>query len=103
MKSLNELGSLYHQYDIKSELLRSSNDILIHITSEIGECFTAIRNYEPKLYPGENGKPEGLGPELADIVILTAKLAAYHGIDLEKMIELKHDFNLTRLPKAATE
>lgn len=100
MKSLNELGQQYYEFDQDSNMLRTNNDILAHIMSELGEAFTCIRKNRVDLYfdVGQNMKPEGLGPELADIIILTFKLAAYNGIDLDRMIKLKHDYNLTRLP-----
>ncbi len=42
------------------------------------------------------GKPEGLPSELADIVIRVADLAEALGIDLEREIELKHGYNVSR-------
>lgn len=36
-----------------------------------------------------DGKPEGLGSELADIIILTAGIANYCNIDLEKDVAEK--------------
>jgi NTP pyrophosphatase (non-canonical NTP hydrolase) len=39
------------------------------------------------------GKPEGLGPELADVVIRCFQLAADVGIDLAAECETKMDYN----------
>lgn len=103
---LNELGPFYLEWDEKTYGKRpETHFILNHITSELSEAFTCIRNKEGNLYfeAGNNFKPEGLGPELADVIILTAKLAALHGINLERMIKLKHDYNLTRPAKAKGE
>lgn len=41
-------------------------------------------------------KPEGFGIELADAIIRIGDLAEYLGIDLEEMIKLKFEYNLTR-------
>lgn len=95
--NLSRLGKTYEQWDLQNGLARSNNDILAHIMSELGEAFECIREGDIELNHDET-KPEGLGPELADIIILAAKLAAYNGIDIEKMIELKHNYNTTRIP-----
>lgn len=99
--SLTRLGKTYEQWDLQAGMARSNNDILAHISSELGEAFTAIRNCQMGVsysdYKGQAIKPEGLGPELADVVILVAKLAAYNQIDLDEMIKLKHTFNIKRL------
>lgn len=101
--SLTRLGKTYEQWDLQAGMARSNNDILMHITSELGEAFTCIRKFKVPLYFSGHStdaapKPEGLGPELADVIILAAKLAAYNNIDIDEMIRLKHNFNLTRLP-----
>lgn len=101
--NLTKLGQSYEQWDKDAGKAHSINDILMHITSELGEAFECVRKkekdyWERTMPQGLPGKPEGLGPELADVVILVAKLAAYNNIDIEKMIELKHNYNLTRLP-----
>lgn len=98
--NLSRLGKTYEQWDLQNGLARSNNDILAHIMSELGEAFECIRKVNIELChsPGAPPKPEGLGPELADVIILAAKLAAYNGIDIEKMIELKHNYNTTRIP-----
>jgi NTP pyrophosphatase (non-canonical NTP hydrolase) len=106
MRSVNEIGTFYVDWDESTYGKRADTHFVInHIMSELGEVFTCVRNKEKALYfdASNNFKPEGLGPELADVIILTAKLAALHGIDLERMIKLKHDYNLTRPAKATGE
>lgn len=44
----------------------------------------------------EGGKPEGIPPELADIVIWCCDMADYYGIDLEAAIIQKHEYNKSR-------
>lgn len=49
-----------------------------------------------EVYYREDGKPEGVIMELADIVIRCLDFAEGYDIDLEKAIIEKHRFNLTR-------
>jgi NTP pyrophosphatase (non-canonical NTP hydrolase) len=44
----------------------------------------------------EDGKPEGVGPELADVIIRCLDLANACGINIEKEIDDKAAFNATR-------
>jgi NTP pyrophosphatase (non-canonical NTP hydrolase) len=51
--------------------------------------------FEPSAPVGED-KPIGFASELADVVIRVMDLAEAMGIDLEREILLKHEYNLTR-------
>lgn len=69
---------------------------LIH--EEVSEALGEYRSGRMSLWfaaPG-NLKPEGFGVELADTVIRIADLAESLGIDLEHLIAIKHEYNLTR-------
>ena len=69
---------------------------LIHSeASEVLEEFRAGRS-AIETYYREDGKPEGVPSELADIVIRCMDMASYYGIDLEKAILEKHKFNKGR-------
>lgn len=46
--------------------------------------------------PEDDAKPEGFGIELADAVIRIMDICAHNGIDLQNMIERKHEYNLVR-------
>jgi NTP pyrophosphatase (non-canonical NTP hydrolase) len=66
---------------------------LIH--SEISEALEAERERMP-YHCVVHGKPEGLGPELADAIIRILDLTCFLGLDMEKIIREKHEYNLTR-------
>jgi len=74
-------------------------EMLMLIVSEAAEAMEEDRKagfmIDPIRYR-EDGKPEGFGPELADIVIRTGHLAAAQGIDLADMVRQVQTFNRTR-------
>jgi NTP pyrophosphatase (non-canonical NTP hydrolase) len=71
---------------------------LIH--SEASEALEAYRNKEPLSWvrqdTGGAMKPEGLGSEFADILIRLGHYAEALGIDLEREVVRKLDYNRTR-------
>ena len=68
---------------------------LIH--SEVSEAVEELRKgYRREVYYREDGKPEGVGMELADVVIRSFDLAEMLGIDLWNCVLEKHSFNKTR-------
>ena len=67
---------------------------LIH--SEISEAYEEYRKGTPLVYNGVDGKPEGIGPEFADILIRVGHYAVLLGIDLDEMIRIKMEYNKTR-------
>lgn len=64
--------------------------------SELSEALECLRNNEPDFYTGENGKPEGVAPELADAVIRIFDLCGMLGLDLGSAIIDKMAHNATR-------
>lgn len=67
---------------------------LIH--EEVSEALGEYRSERMRLWEGPNGKPEGFGVELADVIIRVCDLAESLDIDLETLIELKHRYNVNR-------
>lgn len=68
------------------------------ITSELSEALEEERAGKPVLYydPAHPDKPEGVGVEMADAVIRILGFCEHRDINLEALIELKHEYNKTR-------
>lgn len=68
------------------------------IMSEVAEIVEELRmGHAPtKNFYREDGKPEGIPSELADVVIRCFEMAEYYGIDLEKAMQEKQAYNKTR-------
>lgn len=43
-----------------------------------------------------HSKPEGIAAELADVIIRVLDYCAYAGIDIENVLEVKHEYNKSR-------
>lgn len=69
------------------------------ICSEAAEAIEDARNGHMSTTIREDGKPDGLGSELADIVIRVCDSAGALGIDMEAELRAKLAFNRTRSHK----
>lgn len=69
---------------------------LMLIVTELAEAMEEYRNGHMDEWYGDNGKPEGFGPELADTIIRIGDLAHALGLDLNALVKEKHQFNLNR-------
>ena len=82
-------------YSIEDIAMRAA---LLH--TEVTEAFEEARNgrqFDDVYYmPNKPTKPEGMPIEIADVVIRCMDWCGGLGIDLEAMIKLKHDYNVTR-------
>lgn len=73
----------------------STGERLALIHSEISEALEEVRDKNPVVYE-KDGKPEGIGIELADAVIRIGDLCEILGVDLEECIRIKTEFNRGR-------
>lgn len=73
-------------------------ELLCLVHSEVSEALEELRaGHAPdEEYIGAGGKIEGVGAELADVLIRVADLAGAYGIDLAGAVVRKMSFNATR-------
>ncbi len=74
---------------------KSKGESILMIMTELAEVVEELRSDE-KHYYEVNGKPEGIGPELADIIIRTLDFSESLGINIEEMMIKKHEYNKSR-------
>lgn len=75
---------------------RTQGDWAALAHSEISEALEAYRKGEPLMWVDENGKPEGIAVEYADLIIRVLHWAAIHGVDMGALLLLKMTYNDTR-------
>lgn len=94
---LNELVKRAHETAVRHGFWNPAPEfgtsiVLIH--SELSEAWEEARAGKPVLYYNTGSdKPEGIGAELADVMILTAGLCGNLGIDLDDIVRRKLDYN----------
>jgi NTP pyrophosphatase (non-canonical NTP hydrolase) len=100
-KSIATWSKEIHEEAVKhgwwEEENRSNAEQFMNMTAEISEAWEEWRCNKPMDYVYWVGdKPEGVPIELADCVIRIMDTCYHYGIDLEKMMEIKHTYNKTR-------
>ena len=72
--------------------------LLMYLVTELAEAMEDWRKGAPidEWHFDEQGKPQGIPTELADVVIWTASLAGRYGFDLDVAVQAKMAYNATR-------
>lgn len=100
--NIKELVQESHQMAVEKgwwQNPRTPGECIALMHSELSEALEEIR--KPQCAINQNwyqpdGKPEGVGAELADTVIRIADFCGHHGIDLESIIIEKMEYNRKR-------
>jgi len=64
--------------------------------SELSEGLECFRESQPLSWTDDEGKPQGLASEYADVLIRIGHYASLMGINLEFELERKLKYNMTR-------
>ena len=67
---------------------------LVH--SELSEALESWRNKEPPSWTDDDGKPQGIGSEFADVLIRLGHYASIFDVNLEAEVQRKLAYNATR-------
>jgi len=109
MNDLNKLSQDIHKIQVDKGFFdkpRETGTLLMLITSELAECLESDRknkhsildniNNEDFIKSFEENVKDTFEDELADVFIRLFDFIGYYNVDIEKHVELKMKYNLTR-------
>jgi hypothetical protein len=90
-KEIHENARLHGWWDDE----RAFGEIIALCHSELSEALEAYREGQPPEWDN-HGKPDGIAVEMIDCVIRIFDYLAKEGIDIERIMLEKHEYNKTR-------
>jgi len=96
--SLNQIAIEIHKNAVAHgwwETERPFGEIIALCHSELSEALEAYRNGEDMVWIND-GKPDGVAVEMADCIIRILDWFAHEEIDVDSVLEMKHNYNKTR-------
>lgn len=101
-RKLNELAKAIHENAVNHGFIADKERRPIHlhaalIHSEVTELFEEWRANKPfEYYRESDNKPEGIASEAIDIIIRVLDFLYEYDINVDRMMEIKMNFNLGR-------
>lgn len=100
MMRLNEFAADVHQVAVDHgwwDKEPSFPEVIALCHSELSEALEEYRKgREAKEIYSKNGSPQGIAYELADVILRILDYCGHEGIDIEKCLEEKNNFNRNR-------